>query len=98
MKRIKEYLVGLSIFALLLFPISISGQRTTLPPQSSQAAQAKFRKSRNAISNKYIVVLNDDVVSRTATADVRRAQVSAIADNFAQLHGGRVGFVYETAL
>ena len=98
MNRIKEYLVGLSIIALLVFPISISGQRTTLPPQSSQAAQAKFRKSTNAIPNKYIVVLNDDVVSRTATTDVRRGEVSAIADSFAQLHGGKVGFVYESAL
>jgi len=98
MIRIKEYLVGLSIIALLLFPISISAQRATLPPQSSTTAQAKFRKSANAIPNKYIVVLNDDVVSRTATVNVRRAQVSAVADNFAQLHGGKVGFVYESAL
>ena len=98
MIRIKEYLVGLSIIALLLFPISISGQRTTLPPQSSIEAQTKFRKSANAIPNKYIVVLNDDVVSRTATVNIRRAQVSAVADNFAQLHGGKVGFIYETAL
>lgn len=96
MKRIKEYLVGLSIVAFLSFPISISGQRTTLQRQSS--TQAKFRKSSNAIPNKYIVVLNDDVVSRSATVAVRRAQVSTIADSLAQRHGGKVGFIYETAL
>jgi hypothetical protein len=96
MKRIKEYLVGLSIIALLLFPISISGQRATAPSQSS--TQAKFRKSSNSIPNKYIVVLNDDVISRTAMLAVRRTQVSAIADSFAQLRGGKVGFIYETAL
>ena len=97
MKRIKEYLVGLSIIALLLFPLSISGQRTTLPTQSS--TQSKFRKkTSNAIPNKYIVVLNDDVVSRPATVAVRRAEVSTIADSFAQLHGGKVGHIYETVL
>jgi len=96
MKSSKEYLAGLGIIALLLFPLPISGQRTTLPPQSSM--QAKFRKSSNTIPNKYIVVLNDDVVSRTATVAVREAQVSRIADSIAQLHGGKVGFVYESAL
>lgn len=98
MKRIKNYLVALSIIALLLFPMSISAQRTALQPQASQGQSAKFRKVANAIPNSYIVVLNDDAVGRTATADARRSQVSAIADNFAQLHGGKVGFIYETAL
>ncbi len=96
MKTIKEYLVGLSIVASLLFPISISGQRTTLPSPSS--TQAKFRKSSKAIPNKYIVVLNDDVVSRTAAVAARRAQINTIADTFARPHGGRVEFTYETAL
>ncbi len=96
MKRIKEYLVGLSIIAFLLLPISISGQRTTLPPQSS--TQAKFRKSSNPIPNKYIVVLNDDVVSPGASLNVRRSQVKAVAENLAQLHGGRLGFIYDTAI
>jgi hypothetical protein len=88
--------VSLSIIAFVLFPISISGQRTTLQPQSS--TQAKFKKSARAIPNNYIVVLNDNVVSRAVTADARRAQVSSIADSFAQQHGGKVGFIYETAL
>ncbi len=96
MKRIKEYLGCLSVVAFLLFPISISGQRATTQSQSS--TQPKFRKTSQAIPNKYIVVLNDDVVSRTATASVRRAHVSTIADGFGQLHGGKVEFIYETAL
>jgi subtilisin family serine protease len=91
MKKLEVYLVGLSLAALLLFPLAISAQRTTLPP-------GKFRKVENAITNSYIVVLNDDAVSKTATANARRAQVSAIAGNFAGQHGGRVGFIYETAL
>ncbi|HKU72582.1 MAG TPA: S8 family serine peptidase [Pyrinomonadaceae bacterium] len=95
MKKIKEYFVGLSLIALLLFPAAISAQSTTLPPQPSQM---KFRKVPNAISNSYIVVLNDAAVSQTSTVNARRSQVSAIANSFAQQHGGRVGFVYETAL
>ena len=62
-------------------------------------AQAKFiRPSKNAIPNHYVVTLTDEVVSKTAPIDVRRAQVRAIAEKFAQLHKGKVGFTYETAL
>lgn len=93
MKSTRIYLVVLSIFALLLFSLPISGQRSTPAPQSS-----KFKKVANAIANSYIVVLNDDTVSRNANAGVRRSQVSAIADNLAQAHGGQVGFIYESAL
>lgn len=43
-------------------------------------------------------MLNDDAVSKNANANARRTQVSTIADSFVQQHGGKVGFVYETAL
>ncbi|HYV00272.1 MAG TPA: S8 family serine peptidase [Pyrinomonadaceae bacterium] len=89
MKKIEQYLAGLGLVALLLFPLVISAQRT---PQN------KFRKVSNAIPNSYIVVLNDDAVNKNANANSRRTQVSSIAGSFAQLHGGRVGFIYETAL
>lgn len=95
MKKINACLVGFSLIALLSFPVAIAAQRTTLPPQSSQV---KLRKVPNAIPNSYIVVLNDTAVSQTSSANARRSQVSAIADSFARQHGGRVGFVYETAL
>ena len=98
MNRIKDYCTSLSIFALLIFPLSVAAQRASLPSQASQTAASKLNKVANAIPNKYIVVLNDDAASRTATASARRAQVSAIADNLAQQHGGKVGFVYESAL
>ncbi|HEX7772060.1 MAG TPA: S8 family peptidase, partial [Pyrinomonadaceae bacterium] len=94
MNRIKDYLVALTIITVLLFAVPISAQRNTAQP----APAAKFKRVSNAIPNKYIVVLNENVVSLNATADVRRSQVSAIADNLAQLHGGRVGFIYESAL
>ena len=52
MKKIKECLVGLSLVALLSFPVAITAQRATLPPQP---AQVKYRKIPNAIANNYIV-------------------------------------------
>ena len=66
-------------------------------PRNPLAPQAKFYRTANAILNKYIVVLNDDVVSGSA-AKTRRAKVSSVAKNMAGLHGGKVGFIYETAI
>ena len=109
MKKFKIYLVALSMVALLLFSMPTTSSQnmssefsalTTSSPaaQTPRKPQAKFNKVAKPIPNNYIVVLNDDAVSRTATADVRRSQVSTIADNLAQSHGGRVGFIYESAL
>ena len=66
--------------------------------QTPRKPQAKFNRVENPISNRYIVVLNDDVVSPGASLNVRRSQVRAVAENLAQLHGGRLGFIYDTAL
>lgn len=90
---------------------SIEGDRIIYPPefsplvasrprpvQRSLVPPTKFVKVQNAIPNRYIVVLNDDVVSGDAPLDVRRAQVTAIANAHAQAHRGTVGYVYETAL
>src|SRR5437660_8516133 len=70
----------------------------TPPAQRPLVPATKFVKVGKAIPNKYIVVLNDDVVSSNAPVNVRRAQISAIANSLAQVHGGKRGFVYETAL
>ncbi|PYS67899.1 MAG: hypothetical protein DMF73_18130 [Acidobacteria bacterium] len=82
------------------YPPEFSPLRTfrTPPAQRPLVPSTKFVKVANAILNKYIVVLNDDVVSSSAPVDVRRAQVSAIANGLAQAQGGQRGFVYETAL
>src|SRR5687767_15653072 len=68
------------------------------PVQRSLVPSTKFVKVENAIPNRYIVVLNDDVVSSDAPLNVRREQVTAIANAHAQAHFGKVGFIYETAL
>lgn len=69
-----------------------------VPPLTSLAQLKFIEHQQNVIPNRYIVVLNDDVVSKTATIEVRRTEVSAIADSFAQRHGGKVHNIYETAL
>ena len=111
MKRIRNNLVAGSVVAVLLFPLLTSAQlpeyppefsplRTSRPakPQSPLTPTAKFIKASNPIPNRYIVVLNDDVVDRRASLAARRARVRAIANAHAQAHLGRVDFIYETAL
>jgi subtilisin family serine protease len=66
--------------------------------QRSLVPQTKFVKSKNPIPNRYIVVLNDDVVPDNASLEVRRARITALANRHASPHGGQVDFVYETAL
>ena len=82
------------------YPPEFSPLRTSRPDRGEQlpAPQSKFRKVQNPIPNKYIVVLNDDVVSSKAALDVRRTQIGSLADSLGQIHGGKVDFIYETAL
>ena len=111
MKSIKNAVVFLSIVTLALAPMPISSQtqdypsefsplRTSRPrpQQPSLVPPTKFVEVQDAIPNRYIVVLNDDVVSSDAPLEIRRTQITAIATSHAQDHLGRVGSIYETAL
>jgi subtilisin family serine protease len=109
MKQFKISLVALSIFALLLLSMSTASSQNTISKfsrlttsgptaQTQWKPKAKFNRVPNSFPNRYIVVLNDDVVSPGASLNVRRSQVKAVAENLAQLHGGRLGFIYDTAL
>jgi subtilisin family serine protease len=108
MKSIKMFLFALSAFALTIVPISTTGQSTdTLFPvdasrpdasPKSKEPQAKFRRVKDVVPNRYIVVLNDEVVSDKSSLPVRRSQISIIANAFAQLHAGKVRSIYGTAL
>lgn len=103
MQRLKNYsLLSLTI-AVLVFPSTTSSQmqEPTSRPEQQQGPlkpASKFVKSKNPIANRYIVVLNDDVVSDSASLEVRRAGVTAIANSPAQTYGGKVDYIYETAL
>jgi subtilisin family serine protease len=82
------------------YPPEFSPLRTSRPrpTERSLTPQTKFIKVENAVPNRYIVVLNDEVVSSKARVAVRRAKITSIANSIAQAHAGKVGFVYETAL
>jgi len=74
--------------------------RTSRPEQQQEPSKpaSKFVKVKNPIANRYLVVLNDDVVSDYAPLGVRREGVTAIANNHAQTYGGKVDDIYETVL
>jgi len=109
MRKVTFCLVVLGVLALAFicggypfpgYPPQFAPSRTSRPrpAQRSLVPATKFLKVQNPVSNKYIVVLNDDVVSSNGPTDLRRQQVNAIANALAQAHGGQRGFVYESAL
>lgn len=111
MQRLKNFAIGSLIIALLVLPSTSSSRNQESPPDSSlfRASRtvepqgpgtptAKFVKTKKPIPNRYVVVLEDDVVPDNVPLEVRRARVAAIAKSHAQTHGGSVDFIYETAL
>jgi len=72
--------------------------RAEQPQGASTQAPSKFYKTTRPISNRYIVVLRDDVVVDSDPIEVRRAAVTAIAKRHAQTYGGKYDYIYETAL
>ena len=100
MQRLKSYSILSLIITILVFPSTTSSQMQE-PPTTSRPEQqpaSKFEKTKNPIPNRYIVVLNDDVVSDNEPLEVRRARVTAIANSHAQTYGGKADYIYETAL
>jgi subtilisin family serine protease len=93
--------IGQSIIGdRIIYPPQFSPLVTSRPPktQRSLVPGTKFVKVQNAIPNRYVVVLNDDVVSSDAALSVRRARITAIANSHALAYLGKVGYIYETAL
>ena len=90
MRKVTIGLVVLGVLALAFismpmraqnqgYPFQFAPSRTfrTPPADGPLVPPTKFLKVRNAVPNKYIVVLNDSVVSSNAAVSVRRAQVTA---------------------
>jgi subtilisin family serine protease len=110
MPRLKNFAISLFILAVLALPLTTSSQnqensprsspQTSRPeaPQDSRRSQTKFGKRPNAIPNRYIVVLNDDVADDDHPREVRLERVTEIANSHAVAHLGRVDYIYETAL
>ena len=104
MQRLKNFAVSMSIlglfaFALVALPSTTSSQDNRPDtPQGPRRLQTKFVKKQNAISNRYIVVLNDDVAKDDERREVRLERVKEIANSHALAHLGKVDYIYETAL
>ena len=105
MQRLKNYSILSLTIAILVLSLTRSSQMQE-PPTTSRPAQqqgpskpaSKFVKATNPIANRYIVVLNDDVVSDEAPLQVRRARITDIANSHAETYGGKADYIYETAL
>jgi subtilisin family serine protease len=111
MQRLKNFAIPSLIMALVLFPLTTSSQdqenssefsplRTSRPAPQQRPINpsTKFVKSKRPIPNRYIVVLDDDIVPNDRALEVKREQIAAIANSHAQPHGGTVDYIYETAL
>src|SRR5215218_4157796 len=108
MQRLKNFGIGSLIVALLVLPSTSSSRNQESPPESSpfrtsravepqgpETPLAKFVKAKKPIPNRYIVVLEDDVVPDNAAPEVKRARIAAIAKSHAQTYRGTVDFIYE---
>jgi subtilisin family serine protease len=111
MQRFKNFAFSILVLALLVFPLTTSSRnqepqpefsplRTSraVEPQGPGTPPAKFMKTEKPIANRYIVVLDDDIVPDNLPREQKREQVAAIANGQAQPHGGRVDYIYESAL
>ena len=105
MSSLKYFALSILILSLLVLPSTSSSHSQENSLNTSQSAKpqgpvprAKFMKTSKPISNRYIVVLDDDIVPDNLPLEARRERVAAIANSHAQSHGGVVGYIYETAL
>src|SRR6476620_2249492 len=70
------------------YPPELSPLKTSRPskPQPALTPETKFVKVQNPIPNRYIVVLNDDVVPKDAPREVRLEKITEIANSHARAH------------
>src|ERR1044071_5312142 len=90
----KRNAVCFTLLVLLTFGLL----STPAKSQDRQAPPSKFVKHEKVVPNHYIVVLNDDVVSSNAPRELRYKRIKAIANRHAKAYGGKVFYIYETAL
>jgi subtilisin family serine protease len=111
MQRLKNFAIAIVVLALLVIPsttLSRNQERTpefslfttsqSVEPQGPRTPPTKFVKTQKPIPNRYIIVLDDNVVPDNLPLEVRRERIAAIANSHAQTHGGKVDYIYETAL
>ena len=79
---------------LSLFFIAAIAAVATLSTNTASGQKNKFRRSDSPIAGRYIVVLNEGIVGRSAVAPV----VEAEANYLASIYGGTVDDIYANAL
>jgi hypothetical protein len=107
MLRLKNFAGSIVILTLIALPSTMSGQNQDPPAESSTpktaepqdpVKPAKFRRSKKPIPHRYIVILEDDVVSDDLPVEVRRERITEIANRQVKPYDGKVDYIYETAL
>jgi subtilisin family serine protease len=89
MKRFLVICAALAVCALTLVLPHAGAKRALPSEEQAQDKQGKFRRTRDAIANSYIVRFKDDLTGE---------QVNAQAKEMAQLHGGNIKQVYEHSI
>ena len=79
---------------LSLFFIAAIAAVATLSTNTASGQKNKFRRSDSPIAGRYIVVLNEGIVGRSAVEPV----VEAEANYLASIYGGTVDDIYANAL
>lgn len=92
----KKY--SLLLFLVVLTLINLSSLCSVKAQEISQ--DSKFKKSKNAIPNRYIVVLKEGAISLNPifNAPLKGQMISKVTDDLATAYGGRVDKLYQFAL
>jgi subtilisin family serine protease len=98
MQRLKNLVVPILVLALAALALVAFPSITSSQNRRPRGPQTKFRKVANAIANRYLVLLNDDVARDNEPREVRLERVTEIANSHALAHAGKVDYIYETAL
>jgi subtilisin family serine protease len=96
MLRLGILAISLVILVFVALPLTTSSQNQR--PQGPRRPLTKFVKRENAIPNRYIVILNDDVADNNLPREARLERVTEIANEHAQAHLGKPDYIYETAV
>jgi subtilisin family serine protease len=89
MKRLPVALMTLAICVLALPSIFVAHNQERAAASQNLPSEAKFHKGARSIPGQYIVTYNDDM---------NRAQIDSTSKALANLHGGRILYIYEDAI
>jgi subtilisin family serine protease len=86
----KKLFLLLTAAAFFAFSLSL--------PSDTSAQTGKLRRSKNAIPDRYIVVLEDDTAGPTVSPAVEKLQTGILSRELASAHNGSIEHIYASAL